>query len=81
MGASVEEVVEDYMQTYVNYYGVEVGSDKYNAIASSNIVKTLQNAFGVTDLAAADLAAEAAEYIASIGLTAEEVAQLKANLS
>ena len=80
MGATYEEVVADYMVTYTNYYGVEVGSEKYNAIANSNIIKSLQNAFGVEDLSKADLAAEAKEYVLSLGLTEAEVAALMTNL-
>ncbi len=80
MGGTYQEVVADYMETYVNYYGVENETEKYNAIAESNIIKTLQNAFGVEDLPKADLAAEAAEYLAQIGLTEAEIAALKANL-
>ena len=81
MGASAEEVVADYMVTYYNYYGIEAGTEKYNAIANSNIIKSLQTAFGIEDLYAADLAAEAAEYIRQIGLTDVELAALKGNLS
>ena len=80
MGASADEVVEDYMVTYQNYYGVEFGSEKYNAIAESNIIKTLQDSFEIQDLYTADLAAEAEEYIRFLGLTEGEVQQLKANL-
>ncbi len=80
MGASYEEVVADYMVTYSNYYGVEAGSEKYNAIAGSNIIKSLEQAFGVEDLASADLAAEAREYIASLGLTEAEIDALMTNL-
>jgi hypothetical protein len=80
MGATYEEVVTDYMVTYYNYYGVEPGTDKYTAIANSNIIKSLQTAFGVTDLATADLDAEAAEYLIAIGLTEAEIAALTANL-
>ena len=80
MGATYEEVVADYMVTYANYYGVEVGSEKYDAIAGSNIIKSLQNAFGVEDLSKADLSAEAKEYIASLGLTEAEIAALMNNL-
>ncbi len=80
MGATYEEVVADYMVTYYNYYGVEPGTDKYNAIAKSNIIKSLEAAFGVTDLAAADLKAEATEYLKAIGLTDGEIADLAANL-
>ena len=80
MGATYEEVIADYMVTYYNYYGIEPGTDKYTAIANSNIVKTLQNAFGVKDLTTANLAAEAAEYINEIGLSSVEIAKLKVNL-
>ena len=80
MGATYEEVVADYMVTYSNYYGVELGTEKYDAIANSNIIKSLQNAFGVQDLKRADLAAEAKEYVASLGLTDAEIASLMANL-
>ena len=80
MGATYDEVVADYMLTYTNYYGVEVGSEKYNAIAESNIISSLKQAFGVADLAAADLKAEAAEYLKDIGLTDAEIAALAANL-
>ena len=81
MGASLDEVVTDYMVTYYNYYGVETGSEKYAAIAKSNIIKSLGRAFDVSDLAVADLREEAAEYIREIGLTDAEIAALRTNLS
>ncbi len=81
MGASADEVVKDYMVTYYNYYGVkQFGDERYWAIANSNIVKTLQTAFGVDDLATADLAAEAIEYLKKIGLKSEEIAALREHL-
>ena len=80
MGASYDEVVADYMVTYYNYYGVEPGTEKYDAIANSNIIKSLQSAFGVEDLSKADLAAEAKEYILALGLTEDEVTSLMVNL-
>ncbi len=79
-GASYDEVITDYMKTYENYYGVEKGSEKYDAIAESNIIKSLQTAFGIADLEKADLAAEAEEYIKEIGLTDAEIEQLRENL-
>lgn len=81
MGATYDEVVADYMTTFFNYYGVTADEARYETIAKSNIVKTLQTAFGVSDLAAADLAAGAESYLTKIGLTAEEIAALKGNLS
>ncbi len=80
MGATYDEVVADYMTTYINYYKVELGSEQYNAIAESNIIKSLSRAFGVEDLSAADLQAGAEAYLKEIGLTDEEIAALKANL-
>ena len=87
MGASADEVIEDYMTTYYNYYGVEKGTEKYEAIANSNIIKTLKTAFGVpadydiSSVTAADLQYGAEAYIKAIGLTDAEVAALKANLA
>lgn len=80
MGATFSEVVEDYMTTYYNYYGVERGSEKYTAIAQSNIIKTLQAAFGVADLSKADLQKGAKDYMKAIGLTDGEIAALMTNL-
>lgn len=79
-GASYSEIAEDYMKTYENYYKVEKGTDKYNYILSGNIVKTLKEAFSLTDLESADLEAAAVSYIKSLGLTDEEINTLKENL-
>ncbi len=86
MGAEPAEVVADYMVTYYNYYGVEPGTEKYEAIANSNIIKTLKAAFGVpadydiSAVTAADLQYGAEQYIKAIGLSDAEIAALKANL-
>ena len=79
-GKSYRQVVEDYMVTYHNYYGVEPGTEKYEAIAASNIIKTLTTAFDVENLEKAGLQKEAEEYILQIGLTKQELSALKQNL-
>lgn len=82
MGASAEEVVADYMITYENYYGVSKGSEQYQAIARSNIEKSLEAAFGVEDIFAADMSKAAETYlIEKLALTPQEVVELKVNLS
>ena len=81
MGASLDEVVADYMETYSNYYGVEPGSTKYEVISQGNIVKTLQKLFGVEELESADLSACAESFIRGIGLTDGEIRSLKDNLA
>ena len=80
MGANYDEVIADYMKTYENYYKVAKGTEKYNAISQSNIVKTLEAAFGVSDLKSANLQEGAISYIKSIGLTDAEINALMANL-
>ncbi len=80
LGATADEVIADYMVTYYNYYGVQPGTEQYDIVAGSNICKTLAAAFGVSDIRGTDLAAEAEAYLMEIGLTAEEIAQVRANL-
>jgi len=81
MGASADEVIADYMETYINYYGLEKGTEKYDAVVNSNIVKTLQAAFGVEDIYAADLVMEAEAFVMEeLGLAQEEVSALKIKL-
>ena len=80
MGASAEEVTADYMVTYANYYGVQPGTEQYDAIVRSNIAKSLATAFEVESIYDVDLAAEADAYLLDIGMTREEIDALKTNL-
>ena len=85
MGADLDEIVDDYMLTYENYYHVEHDSDRWNRIAQSNVIANLIKVTGVEDadaLAEADLAAAAETYLVeTVGLTAEQVTGLKDVLS
>lgn len=81
MGASLDEVVSDYMLTYYNYYGVETGSAKYEVVSQGNILKNLQKLFGAEELESADLAACAESYLHDIGLSDDEIRSLKESLS
>ncbi|MDO4545281.1 MAG: SAM-dependent chlorinase/fluorinase [Bacillota bacterium] len=84
MGASYDEVEGDYMQTYINYYHLSVGSEQYEAVIESNFVPILQIITGAgegEDMTDMDLAAAAEEYLADIGLSKKEISSLKKNLS
>lgn len=83
MGASADEVVEDYMITYYNFYGIGPDSEQYEQIADSNIRASLADAFGIDaiDGDAVDLAAEAEEYLLEIGMSSEEIQALKTQLA
>lgn len=80
MGASAEEITADYMVTYYNYYGVQPGTEQFSVIAASNIQKSLASAFGMASIFDGDLKAAAEQYLADIGLCAEEIAAVQANL-
>lgn len=81
MGASIGEVVEDYMVTYHNFYGVEEDSENYGRIAAI-ITQQLQNAYGTTEFKENEsLSSYARDYLLGIGLSDEEIAELKARLA
>ena len=82
MGATLDEVIDDYMVTYYNYYGVEEGTEKYDAIVKNNLIKVLGTTLRVDDVYKADLASEAEAYLTQdAGLTADEVTALKGRLA
>lgn len=85
MGASLDEIVIDYMTTYENYYGVEVGTEQYDAIAESNIMTSLTmivvGAEKGTDISDVDLAEAVEGYLEGIGMTTDEITVLKDKLS
>ena len=85
MGATAEEITADYMLSFENYYHVEKGSEAWTLIAGNHIVRDLLRLTGAADasaLAGADLTAAAACYLTDvIGLTAGQVAALRACLS
>lgn len=86
MGASVEEICEDYLTTFRNYYNVEDGVQVALSAEQEDSLRTallniLCPMFGIEDAASADLAAEAEEFMTEYGMTADQIAALKANLS
>lgn len=86
MGASLDEIVADYMQSYVNYYHLDpvADKDKYDLIAGGNVMEMLRSVAGLekgADLADVDLAAAAEAYLTSHGMADTALAALKANLS
>ena len=86
MGASLEEIREDYAKSYTNLYDVRDGRQQpldpevLSAIREI-IVRNLSASFGIEDLSSTDLAEAAENYLLGIGLSAEEIARLKAVLS
>ena len=81
MGATAEEITADYMVTFFNYYGVQPGTEQYDIVAASNIQKSLASAFGMTSIFEGDLQAAAVNYLTAIGVSAEDIAAVQANLA
>lgn len=84
-GASKQEIMEDYMISYENYYHVQKGSEQYNKIMHSNIEKTLMYIAGVKtpeELNSVSLQGAAVKYLVNtVGLTQEQVQMLEGCLS
>lgn len=84
MGATATEIKEDYMLTYINYYGVEYGSEQYDKIAESNILASLRDIAGLpkgADLTDVDLVQASENYLQKIGLTKFQVEVLRTRLA
>ena len=78
MGATYEEIVDDYMKSFENYYGLtkESDSQKYAIVVKNNIDEMLRFIAGVdasADIAKADLAAGARKYLTSNGMTDAQI--------
>ena len=83
-GASYDEIVKDYMQTYDNYYGITETTDakKYQIIKEKNLDELLGVITGgkADDYAAADLASFAETYLRTAGMDDDMIVQLRYRL-
>lgn len=86
MGAELQEIIDDYMLTFYNYYGIEKGKDpeRYNAVLDNNIIAMLchvMNANSKDDLSQIDLEFATTKYLLNAGMTENEIMTLKEKLS
>ena len=75
-GASYDEIVEDYMLSYENFYHIEKGSDQWQHIADGNIIPSMLKMTGAADAAELkklDLRAAAESYLLGLGLSPDEI--------
>ena len=83
-GASYDEIVDDYMTTYRNYYHLDekTDTDKYRIIIRDvldpMIINTIGN--GNADIRNEDLSSCAQEYLLSIGSDADTVLRVRNKL-
>jgi protein tyrosine/serine phosphatase len=84
-GASYQQIVDDYMITYDNYYQINAANDaeKFNVIKEQRLDRMFRHITGAeknADLASVDPAAGARNYLQSAGMTDEQIDQLTAYL-
>ena len=82
MGASMQEVVSDYLVSFSNYFGVRPGTREYDFVAENEITAFLARDFGVKseDMTRINLADGAERYFLRIGVSVEEIKALRDNL-
>ena len=82
-GASLDEVVGDYMLSFWNYFGIMPGTEDYEFIADCEIRKFLAQAFGVKphELGSIKLADGSERFFRSIGVTVNEIENLREKIS
>jgi hypothetical protein len=92
MGWSQAQIVDDYMKSYDNYYGILPGAAKYDLIVEKNIQEMLCFVAGLDPkapaahqsgafLAETDLKAAAEAYLLHHGMDEEALKQLEVKLA
>ncbi|MCR5795840.1 MAG: alpha/beta fold hydrolase [Solobacterium sp.] len=81
-GADYQEIVDDYMLTYDNYYDINAGSDpvKYDLIKESNIDMMLEYVCGA-DYRTADLKTAVEDYLLEKGMKEAALEKLEKHLT
>ncbi len=85
MDSELQSIIDDYMLSYQNYYGISVSTDenKYRLILENNLMKMLYFVTGAEEgepLDNIDLAASAENWLLSRGMDDEIVEMLKQKL-
>ncbi len=76
MSATYKEIVDDYMKTYDNYYGIVKGDPKYEIIKKRNVDAMLSFICNGSDYTKGDLSSYAKEYLIKGGMSLDEVNSL-----
>ena len=82
-GASPDDIIKDYMLTYMNYYGVEEDTEKYDMIAENNVIEMMRVVCGLEDgapLDGVDLKAGAQAYLEANGMTEQAMKAIEEKL-
>ncbi len=80
MGATPDEISEDYATSFYNYFGVKLYSSDYYFVVNNEIRPFLASILGVKDIDNVNLPAAAERYLLRVGVSAEEIKSIRAKL-
>lgn len=80
MGANKEEIIDDYMKSYENYYKVTKDSKQYEYI-KNDVITMMESIAGGKDLSVEKLTKGAEDILLTNGVNAETITRLKEKLS
>ena len=80
MGANIDEITNDYMLSFYNYYGITSNTEQYDIIKNNDIIKQIKTTFNISDVSNANLSELCEKYLISIGVTEEDIQKLKSKL-
>lgn len=85
MGATLDEIIQDYMLSFYNYYGIsnETQPQRYQAVLDANLMEMLRHVAGaesVQQLEQIHLETAVTAYLIDAGMTQEDVLLLKQKL-
>ena len=86
MGAELDEIIDDYMLSFYNYYGIDKKTEpeRYEAVLNNNLLEMLYYVMGVNtyeELAQCDLESAVTKYLIDAGMTEEDILVLKQKLA
>ena len=86
MGAELDEIVDDYMLSFYNYYGIdkETEPERYKAVLDNNLYAILYHITGVNtyeELTQVDLESAVTKYLLGAGMPENDILMLKDKLS
>lgn len=83
-GATYEEMKTDYMITYENYFGLQPGEDKYNAVVNLRFDEFLEYLSGSTDanfIKNTSYIEYGKDYLRKVGMTDESINKLHTKIT
>ena len=80
-GASLDEVIDDYMLSFFNYFGIVENSSEYDFVVNREIKTHLAKVLGVKNLENVNLKIAAEKYFKSIGVSDYDIKILREKLN